>query len=128
VIGRNAGPLEIASNGKPLVQKSLVADNFWTRFLGLQFRQELQPDTGLLLFPDTSIHMFFMRFPINLLFLDRDGVVVEIYRNVLPWTVVICHEKTAVAALELSIHSEITQIGEKLVLRGQPDSLKKILN
>lgn len=127
MIGRDEGKLIAAGSGKCIVENLYVADHFWTRFLGLQFRRELQPDTGLLIYPATSIHMFWMRFPINLLFLDREGVVVEIHPNVRPWSVVFCQEKNAVAALELSVEAELANIGEKLVLAEQPEALEELM-
>jgi hypothetical protein len=44
------------------------------------------PETGGLLIPHCSgIHMMFMRFPIDAVFIDKKGVVVKIYRRLLPW-------------------------------------------
>ena len=54
-----------------MCERCAVASNAWKRFVGLQGRASLAADEGLL-FPRTgSIHMFFMRFPIDALFLSK---------------------------------------------------------
>jgi len=50
-------------------------------------RRELPAGNGLLIDPCSSIHMFFMRFPIDVVFLDRDGTVVKIVHAIKPWRV-----------------------------------------
>ncbi len=56
-----------------------------SRMKGLLGRSELLPDEGLLLRPASSIHTFFMRFPIDAVFLDRDLVVRKVTPFVKPW-------------------------------------------
>ena len=63
-----------------------VADNFLKRFLGLMGRFRLEPNTGLLLAPCNSIHMMFMRFPIDVIFYDEEYNVVKVATNLKPWT------------------------------------------
>ena len=48
-------------------------------------RRELAPGHGLLIKPCSSIHMFFMRFPIDVVFLDRNNVVVKVVHGIKPW-------------------------------------------
>lgn len=62
-----------------------VADTLWTRFLGLQFRKHLGEREGLLLVPDSSIHMLFMRMSIDAIFLDAENRVIKIAHNLKPW-------------------------------------------
>src|SRR3954454_12780159 len=53
-----------------------VADSLWTRGRGLLGRRSLAADQGLLITPCTSVHTWFMRFPIDVLYMDeRDRVV-----------------------------------------------------
>jgi hypothetical protein len=56
-----------------------------TRMRGLLGRGSLDADEGILLRPAGSIHMFFMRFTIDAVFLDRDLVVVDVVRGLRPW-------------------------------------------
>lgn len=63
----------------------MLADSFLTRLRGLLGRRELPPDEGLLINPCSSIHTWFMRFPIDVVFLDRDLRVVRLAADVRPW-------------------------------------------
>ncbi len=63
------------------------AATFLTRGLGLMFRRGLPPGRGLAITPCNSIHMFFMRFPLDVAFLDREGRVVRAYHGIRPWRV-----------------------------------------
>jgi uncharacterized membrane protein (UPF0127 family) len=62
-------------------------------------RDRLEPGTGMLIDRAGSIHMFFMRFPIDVVFLDRDRKVVGVSHGLRPWRVAAA--RRAVAALEL---------------------------
>jgi uncharacterized membrane protein (UPF0127 family) len=53
------------------------ADNPIRRMVGLLGRRSLAPGEGLWFEPASSIHTFFMRFPIDVLFLDRENVVLR---------------------------------------------------
>jgi uncharacterized membrane protein (UPF0127 family) len=52
---------------------------------GLLGRSELARGEGILLRPAGSIHTFFMRFPIDAVFVGRDGTVVGVERDLKPW-------------------------------------------
>ena len=65
--------------------KCAVASTPWARFVGLQFRRSIAADEGMV-FPHTgSIHMFFMRFPIDAVFCDTELRVVKVVRALKPW-------------------------------------------
>jgi len=55
------------------------------RMKGLLGRHELPRGEGILLKPASSVHMAFMRFPIDAVFLDRDLRVVKIAADLKPW-------------------------------------------
>ena len=81
------------------------ASSFWGRFRGLMGRAAMGPDEGLYL-PVNSIHMLFMRFPIDALFLDPPdaaGVqrVVAIRSGLRPWTGIVMPVRGAAGVLEL---------------------------
>jgi hypothetical protein len=59
-----------------------LADGFWKRFKGLLGRSALAPDEGLLLRPAAAVHTFFLRFPIDVVFIDRGGCVVDVEERV----------------------------------------------
>lgn len=73
----SAGEIKISDN-------ILVADNVLTRLIGLMFRKKPLAD-GLLLEPCQSIHTFFMRYPLDVVFLNHDNQAVKIIRNLSPW-------------------------------------------
>jgi len=62
-----------------------VAKNFVSRGMGLMFRSRLSENGGLLIHGCNGIHMMFMRFPIDAVFVDKKGKVVKLYRRLPPW-------------------------------------------
>ncbi|TMC49175.1 MAG: DUF192 domain-containing protein [Chloroflexi bacterium] len=64
-----------------------LARSLWHRTVGLMGRSELPAGHGLAITPCNSIHMFFMRFPLDVAFLDRDGQVLRAYHGIRPWRV-----------------------------------------
>lgn len=74
--------------GRLLAERLLVPRTFVTRGLGLMFRRALPPRHGMWIRPCNGIHMFFMNFPIDAVFLDRDQRVVRVYRSLGVWRVV----------------------------------------
>lgn len=105
--------------GDVVVSNLNVADNFFARFVGLQFRPRLAHGTGLLLVPCPSIHTFCMRFAIDAVFLSREGRVVQVTSGVQPWRFVVCREK-AHAVLEVASNdSSVTfKVGDHLRVAG----------
>src|SRR5262249_53973460 len=72
-------------DGAVVCARCVVADSAWLRMKGLLGRSGLDEDEGLLLRPGSSIHMFFMRFPIDAVFVDRDFEVLRIAPMLGPW-------------------------------------------
>ena len=73
------------ANGASVVDHLFVAETTVARMRGLLGRMDLPRDTGLLIRPCRSIHMWFMRFPIDAAFLDADLRVLGISRGLRPW-------------------------------------------
>lgn len=65
--------------------KIIKADTFWKRAIGLMGRKDMPDNEGLLLSPCRSIHTFFMRFPIDLVWMDRDENILRIDKSVGAW-------------------------------------------
>lgn len=63
----------------------LIADSFLTRFAGLMFRKKLPAATGLFLAPCNSVHMCFMRFSIDVVYVDKDYKIIKVVKNLKPW-------------------------------------------
>ena len=86
-------------NGDVVCDRCVVADSPASRLRGLLGRSELRPGEGLLLRPASAIHPWFMRCPIDAVFLDRDWRVVGISDDVRPWRT--ASRRGAKAVLEL---------------------------
>jgi len=72
----------------------------WERMKGLLGSAPLQANEGLLIDPCASIHTFFMRYPIDLVYLDRQYVIQKLVRQIRPWRMSAC--PSANMALELA--------------------------
>ena len=77
----------VAGDGTVVCERCTVADRPHTRMRGLLGRTELPAGEGLLLRPAPSIHTWFMRFPIDVVFLDRDMRVLAVEPDLPPWHV-----------------------------------------
>jgi uncharacterized membrane protein (UPF0127 family) len=72
-------------NGTIVCERCLLAETALTRMRGLLGRRDLPSGEGILLKPAPSVHMAFMRFAIDAVFLDRDMRVVKIAADLKPW-------------------------------------------
>jgi uncharacterized membrane protein (UPF0127 family) len=73
------------TTGEVLAETLEKPRTFVGRGIGLMFRSSLPARHGMLIDPCNGIHMLFMRFPIDALFLDRLDRVKKIYHRVPPW-------------------------------------------
>jgi uncharacterized membrane protein (UPF0127 family) len=111
-------------SGRAIASQVARADTVLSRFIGLLGRRSLAVDEGLWLEPCDSIHMFFMRFPIDAVFVDRGGVVIACVERLRPWRVTRLYSK-ARACVELAagvIQSTGVRVGARLALTtGRPE-------
>ena len=89
-----------------LASRVELADSFWARFRGLMGRPSLGLGSGLWLTGTSNIHMLFMRFPIDAVFLARpaaDGTrqVVAVHAHLRTWTSIVWYARGADSCLEL---------------------------
>jgi hypothetical protein len=96
------------SRGTELAAHLESADGLWGRFIGLMGRAALEPDAGLWLPGTNGIHMMFMRFPIDAVFLARPDasqggaqVVRSVHRGLRAWTGLVPLVRGAYGVLEL---------------------------
>ena len=97
----NTWRLVSKTTGKTVVAQLKIADGFWSRLVGLQFRRPLPSDAGLLLVPCNSVHTCFVRFPVDVVFLDDRGCVLAVRHNLRPWRLAFGPRKTH-AVLEMT--------------------------
>jgi uncharacterized membrane protein (UPF0127 family) len=90
----------VRADGLVVCERCIVADSPLPRMRGLLGRRNLGSDEGVLLRPAGSIHTFFMRFPIDVVFLDRDGRVLRVAESVRPWRTAAARGARAVLELQ----------------------------
>jgi uncharacterized membrane protein (UPF0127 family) len=73
------------ADGPVVCARCALATSPWTRLRGLLGRSGLAADEGMLFRPAGSIHTFFMRFPIDVVFCDRELVVLKVVPALPPW-------------------------------------------
>lgn len=73
------------SHQKYLLDDLIIARAFFTRLLGLLPKEGLGEQQGLLLLNCSSIHTYFMRFPIDCYFLSKALQVISIKKDLKPW-------------------------------------------
>jgi len=86
-------------DGDVVCERCLLAETAFARLRGLLGRSSLAPGEGLLLRPASSIHTAFMRFSIDVVFVDRENRVLKVAAEVRPWRMAAC--RGARATLEL---------------------------
>lgn len=115
------GPFELvdAASGRVLVPSLELAVDSASRKRGLLGREGLAPGAGLLIAPTNAVHTFFMRFPIDIVFVARDGEVVKVRRAVPARRMAAAWRGYAV--VELAAHgAEFSQltVGRRVLVRG----------
>ncbi|MDP3768560.1 MAG: DUF192 domain-containing protein [Dehalococcoidia bacterium] len=73
------------TRGTELAREARAARGLVSRTVGLLGRSSLQPGEGLVLEPCSSVHTAFMRFPIDVVYVSRDGQVVKVCPDVKPF-------------------------------------------
>ena len=108
------------TRGTTLAESVETASSLWARFRGLMGRRSLAVGHSLWLTGTNGIHMFFMRFPIDAVFLGKpaaDGSrrVLAARRSLRPWTGIVLLVRGAAGVLELpagSIDASGTVVGD----------------
>jgi uncharacterized membrane protein (UPF0127 family) len=112
-------------------QRLYAAEGLWGRFMGLMGRKTLAPDAGLWLSGTNGIHMMFMRFSIDAVFLSRPEAghggaqtVLSVHRGLRAWVGLIPLVRGAYGVLELpvgTIERTQTAVGDLVSLEdGEP--------
>ena len=117
------------TRGTDIATRLETADGLWARFMGLMGRASLDPDSGLWL-PGNGIHMMFMRFPIDAVFLGKPDAaaagahpVLAVHRGLRAWTGLVPLVRGALGVLELpvgTIERSGTAVGDLIVMEAAP--------
>ena len=95
-----------------------MANTHFTRFMGLMFRKGLEENCGLILDPCNQIHTFHMRFPIDVVTIDKDNIILDIFEAVEPWKVkpVVKNGKKVIELDAFVAKEKGLKIGDKLTI------------
>jgi len=85
------------TRGRRIGDRVRLADRWWSRLRGLLGRGPLDTGEGLLLAPCRAVHMFGMRYPLDVAFLDGTGAVLAIYHRLAPGSRSRWHRRAALA-------------------------------
>ncbi len=102
-----------------LGQKVRVASSFMRRAVGLLSASSLGTGEGLWISPCSSVHTLFMRFPIDILFLDSEGLVLD-GSTVVPWRISTWVRRSR-GVLEIpagTIKKTGTRVGDRIEMKG----------
>ena len=100
-----------------LAEKAVLADTVVSAAVGLLKHRSLPAGEGMMITPCSSIHMFFMKFAIDVVFIDRKNIVVGLVRNIQPFRISPYFWR-ARAAIEIpsgTIDKTKTQLGDQVV-------------
>ena len=112
------------TRGRRIAARVLLADRWWLRLRGLLGRSPLREGEGLMLMPCKAVHMVGMRYPIDVVFLDRQGGVVATYPRMEPGSRSHWHQGAALA-LELragTLETTDTRAGDALQWDPNPEA------
>lgn len=113
------------TQGTVLGSEIRVADTNLSRMVGLLRDTGLSPGGGLLIAPSSGVHTFGMRFPIDVVALDRNLRVRGVWENLGPYRIAALGFKTN-KVLELpvgSIRESHTQVNDQLALQ-EPGTIR----
>lgn len=98
-----------------LADRAKVADDAATRNKGLLGRNGLEPGEGLWITPCEAVHTFFMRFAIDLVYVDRHKQVRKVRSHVTPWRMSACLSAHSIVELPSgTVHATQTKPGDRL--------------
>lgn len=101
---------------RTLASVLMVADSFFRSLIGLMGRPGLEAGHGLWIVPCQSVHTFWMRFPIDVVFLDEHRKVIQLVENLRPFRIS-KHLSKASSVIELpvsTIRTTGTQLGDEI--------------
>lgn len=103
------------TTGEVLATEAREAASLWSRFRGLMLRRRLGAGEALVIRAGGAIHMMFMLFPIDAVFIDKHGLVTGVSQHVRPWIGFASGGKGSQAVIEMSVGaSGTTAVGHRL--------------
>ncbi len=115
------------SKGTTVAGQARKAESFWARLVGLMGRRRLEEGEGLLLSPCSSVQTFFMRFPIDVIFVDGEARVVKVAPALVPFRLAL-GGRGARDALEVAAGTaarSATAVGDRLAVEDDCQGWKE---
>jgi uncharacterized membrane protein (UPF0127 family) len=112
-------------SGRPVASELLPAFDSAARRKGLLGRDHLARGTAIVIAPTNAIHTWFMRFPIDVAFVAKDGRVVKVRSGLGPWRMAAAW--SAYAVVEMAAGELVgsgTKAGDQLLVLPRPSSDK----
>ena len=110
------------TKGVVIARKAQIASSFWQRMKGLLGSRGLSAQEALILKPCSSIHTFFMRFSIDVLFLDKDMRIAKLIQKMPPnrLSPIVWASQVVIELPAGKISQTNTQIGDTVEFRKSP--------
>ena len=104
------------TRGAVVVSAGRVADRFWARLIGLMLARPLPAGAGLVIVPCSSIHTQFMRFPIDVLYVNKQDEIVGIDRDLRPWRIGRFYKKVHYVVELPAGGADVCQVGDRIAI------------
>ncbi|NSW83225.1 MAG: DUF192 domain-containing protein [Syntrophothermus sp.] len=103
-----------------LAERAVYAGTFWSRFRGWMGNKTAEFGEALLLDPCRSVHTFWMRFPIDVVFVSADGLVVHVIEKMEPFrfSPVVRRAKLVIELPPGVVSRTGTRAGDRLMLQN----------
>ena len=104
------------SKGNTISENGYITTSFLERLKGLLGKKELKENECLIISPCNSIHMFFMKFEIDVLFIDKNNKVCHLINEFKPWKIskVIKESKYVIELKSKTIASKNIKLGDEV--------------
>lgn len=121
VIAEVEGVPRLYVNSILIADNVILATSLMTRARGLLFYPELRDSQALVLHPCKQVHMFFMTFPLDVLFCNASGAIVKVERSLKPWHISSYNSQSSFV-VELrsgTVNSKQLAVGDQVHFRTQ---------
>lgn len=120
-------PITVGEQGGryTLLAQAQVADGAWSRGVGLIGTRQLAAGEGLVIYPCSSVHTFFMRMPIDVVYVSRTGQVIDVDRRLKPWRIGKLHRGVRYVIETASGGADRVQPGDVLQIIGWAPGRKR---
>lgn len=115
----NVNRVTVQRNAQVLGERIAEAAGMWGSFKGLMFKKSLPEGHGLIFRPARGIHTNFMRFPIDLIFFDRELRVTKVRPGMVPWRLDFTNAAGVIELPAGAARQHDVQPGDQLIFEPQ---------